>query len=110
MPEFGHEHCLQAMAAADPPQMSDAGDLDDLVAYVARSGGLTASQARRIVDDVLTYLGESPEDFVRRRHAALLKLGRRNDEIYARIAAELVARRFPAPPYSIRQIRRIIDG
>ena len=90
--------------------MSDAGDLDDLVAYVARSGGLGPSQARRIVDDVLSYLGESPEDFVRRRHAALLKLGRRNDEIYRRIAEELVGRRFPAPSYSLRQIRRIIYG
>jgi hypothetical protein len=90
--------------------MSDAGDLDDLVAYVARSSGLDPSQARRIVDDVLNYLGESPETFVRRRHAALLKLGRRNDEIYRRIAEELAQRRFPAPPFSLRQIRRIIYG
>jgi len=90
--------------------MSDAGDLDDLVAHVARSSDLAPLQARRIVDDVLTYLGESPEDFVRRRHAALLKLGRRNDEIYGRIAEELAQRRFPAPAYSLRQIRRIIYG
>lgn len=90
--------------------MSEASDLDDLVAYVARSSGLDPSQARRIVDDVLSYLGESPQDFVRRRHAALLRLGRRNDEIYPRIAGELAERRFPAPPYSIRQIRRIIYG
>jgi len=90
--------------------MSDAGELDDLVAYVARSSGLDPSQARRIVDDVLNYLGESPEDFVRRRHAALLRLGRRNEEIYARIADEVGQRRFPAPPYSLRQIRRIIYG
>jgi hypothetical protein len=47
---------------------------------------------------------------VRRRHAALLKLGRRNEEIYARIAEELPRRRFPAPRYSQRQIRRIIYG
>jgi len=90
--------------------MSEASDLDDLVAYVARSSGLDPSQARRIVDDVLSYLGEGPQDFVRRRHAALLRLGRRNDEIYAQIAAELVERRFPAPPYTLRQIRRIIYG
>jgi hypothetical protein len=90
--------------------MSDAGDLDDLAAYVARSSGLDPSQARRIVDDVLNYLDESPEAFVRRRHAALLRLGRRNDEIYARIADEVARRRFPAPPYSLRQIRRIIYG
>jgi len=90
--------------------MSDAGDLDDLMAHVARSSGLSPSQARRIVDDVLTYLAESPEDFVRRRHAALSRLGRRNDEIYARIADEVAGRRFPAPLYSLRQIRRIIYG
>lgn len=92
------------------PGMSDAGDLDDLVAYVARSSGLGPSQARRIVDDVLSYLGEQPEDFVRRRHAAMLRIGWRNDEIYRRIAEELAGRRFPAPPYSLRQIRRIIYG
>lgn len=98
------------MAEAIPGQMSDAGDLDDLVAYVARSNALGPSQARRIVDDVLSYLGETPEAYVRRRHAALLKLGRRNEEIYARIAEELPRRRFPAPLYSLRQIRRIIYG
>ncbi len=87
-----------------------ASDLDDLVAYVARSAGLAPNQARRIVDDVFSYLGEAPEDFVRRRHAALLSLGRRNPEIYETIAAELVERRFPAPVWSIRQIRRIIYG
>ena len=90
--------------------MADAGELDDLVAYVARSSGLDPWQARRIVDDVLNYLDESPEAFVRRRHAALLRLGRRNAEIYARIADEVAQRRFPAPPYSVRQIRRIIYG
>ena len=90
------------------PSMS--GDLDDLVAYVARSGGLDASQARRIVDDVFSYLSESPEAFVRRRHAALLRLGRRNPEIYEIVAAELAERRFPAPDWSIRQIRRVIYG
>ena len=62
------------------------------------------------MDDVLSYLSESPQDFVRRRHAALLRLGRKNEEIYARIADELVQRRFPSPPWSIRQIRRIIYG
>jgi len=90
--------------------MSDPSDLDDLAAYVARSSGLDPSTARRIVDDVLSYLGESPEQFVQRRHAALLKLGHRNEAIYGRIARELAERRFPAPAYSLRQIRRIIYG
>ncbi|WP_293677985.1 hypothetical protein [uncultured Phenylobacterium sp.] len=86
------------------------GDLDDLVAHVARSSGLDPSQARRIVDDVFSYLSESPEAFVRRRHAALLRLGRRNPDIYGIIAGELAERRFPAPAWSARQIRRIIYG
>ena len=90
------------------PSMS--GDLDELVAYVARSGGLDPSQARRIVDDVLSYFTETPQDFVRRRHAVLLRLGRRNEEIYAQVAEELAERRFPAPAWSIRQIRRVIYG
>jgi hypothetical protein len=98
------------MQKPEDPSMSDVGELDELVAYVVRSSGLDPSQARRIVDDVLSYLGESPEDFVRRRHATLLRLGRRNEEIYARIAEEVAQRRFPAPPYSLRQIRRIIYG
>jgi fibrillarin-like rRNA methylase len=90
--------------------MSDAGDLDDLVAYVGQSSGLDPSQARRVVDDVLSYLGESPQDFVRRRHAALLRLGWKNEAIYPLIADELAERRFPAPDWSIRQIRRVIYG
>jgi hypothetical protein len=90
--------------------MSGPNDLDDLVAYVGRSSGLDPHMARRIVDDVLSYLGESPQVFVQRRHATLLRLGYRNDEIYGRLVRELAERRFPAPPYSLRQIRRLIYG
>jgi hypothetical protein len=90
--------------------MSDAGDLDELTAYVAGSSGLDPSTARRIVDDVLSYLSESPRDFVQRRHRSLLRLGYRNDDIYGRLAGELAQRRYPAPPYSVRQIRRLIYG
>ena len=90
--------------------MPDPSDLDDLAGYVARSSGLDPSQARRIVDDVLSYLSESPQQFTQRRHAALLRLGYRGDALYGRIAGELAQRRFPAPPYSLRQIRRIIYG
>jgi hypothetical protein len=88
----------------------EASDLDELTSYVARSSGLDPAQAKRLVDDVLSYLSESVDDFVRRRHAVLLRLGRRNPEIYTTIAAELAARRFPPPLLSIRQIRRIIYG
>lgn len=93
-----------------PYDASMSSDLDDLAAYVARSSGLDAPQARRVIDDVLSYLAESPQDFVRRRHAALARLGRRNDEIFETLARELRERRFPAPDWSLRQIRRIIYG
>jgi len=90
--------------------MLDRSDLEDLVTYVARSSGLDPSTARRIVDDILSYLDEPPAAFVRRRHAALRRLGHANEEIFPRIASELAGRRFPAPAYSARQLRRIVYG
>jgi hypothetical protein len=90
--------------------MLDPGELDDLVAYVTRSSRLDSSEARRLIDDVLSYLAESPKDFVRRRHRALQRAGYANDEIFARIGAELGRRRFPAPGLSARQLRRIVYG
>ena len=90
--------------------MSDPGELEELVAYLTRSTPLSSQQARRIVEEVLTFLNETPEDFVRRRHRALQAQGLPNSAIYLRLAAELSARRFRAPPYTERQIRRIIYG
>ena len=90
--------------------MSDPGELEELVAYLARSSRLPAEEARRIVENVLAFLHETPEDFVRRRHRALQADGAANAEIYRRLAAELSARRFRAPPYTERQIRRLIYG
>jgi hypothetical protein len=59
---------------------------------------------------VLTFLNESAEEFVRRRHRALQAAGLANPEIYLRLAAELSARRFRAPALTERQIRRMIYG
>jgi hypothetical protein len=100
-------------APLQPPaaRVSDAGqDLEELVAYVVRSADLDAGSAKRLVDDILAYLDEEPEHFVRRRHDSLRKLGVSNAEAFEQIAAELRARRFAAPRYSLRQIRRIIYG
>jgi hypothetical protein len=88
----------------------DLSDLDDIVEYVARTGGLDPSTARRLINDVLSYLEERPSEFVRRRHAALHRLGYTNEQIYPRISSELAQRRFPAPIYSARQLRRIVYG
>jgi hypothetical protein len=90
--------------------MSDPGELEELVAYLARSSRLPAEEARRIVENVLAFLHETPEDFVRRRHRVLQADGVANAEIYRRLAAELSGRRFRAPPYTERQIRRLIYG
>jgi hypothetical protein len=90
--------------------MTDQTDLDALVAYLERTRRLSRAEVRALLDEVLTFLGEPPEDFIRRRHLELQRAGCRNDEIYVRIAAETAARRFRAPAYSERQIRRIIYG
>ena len=85
-------------------------DLDELVEYLARTSRLEPKEARRVVDEVLSFLVEEPESFVRRRHLALQRQGLANAAIFDRLQAELVQRRFPAPTYSTRQLRRIIYG
>ena len=90
--------------------MSDLGDFRELVDYLARTTRLGLPEAERVVSEVLTFLAETPEAFVRRRHYALQSEGLSNPEIFARLAAELSQWRFRAPRYSARQIRRIIYG
>jgi hypothetical protein len=90
--------------------MSDPEGLQDLIGYLVRTSRLSASEAQRVVAEVLNYLRETPEDFVRRRHLALQAEGLSNASIYVQLATELSAWRFRAPPYTARQIRRIIYG
>ncbi|MGD9883014.1 MAG: hypothetical protein AB7F22_31235 [Reyranella sp.] len=85
-------------------------DLDELVEYLARTSRLDRSDARRLVDEVVSFLIEEPEAFVRRRHLALQRQGLTNTAIFARLQVELAQRRFPAPAYTTRQLRRIIYG
>ncbi len=85
-------------------------DLDELVDYLARTTRLERGQAERLVDDVLLFLGEQPEQFVRRRHLELQRQGLSNALIFARLERELSRRRFAAPAYSKRQLRRIVYG
>jgi hypothetical protein len=85
-------------------------DLDELVEYLARTSRLEPKEARRVVDEVLSFLVEEPEAFVRRRHLALQRRGLSNTLIFTRLQAELAQRRFPAPAYTARQLRRIIYG
>jgi hypothetical protein len=90
--------------------MPDLSELNELVDYLARTTRLTRPEAARVVDDVLAFLSETPEDFIRRRHLALQAAGCSNSEIFARLSVELQSRRFRAGELSERQIRRIVYG
>ena len=90
--------------------MSDLSELQELIAYLVRTTPLSHSEATRVVGDVLAYLNETPESYVRRRHLAMQGEGLANPEIFARLQAELEQRRFRAPGLTERQIRRIIYG
>jgi hypothetical protein len=85
-------------------------DLGELIDYLTRTTRLSSAEAQRVVAEVLSYLEETPEDFVRRRHRALQAEGFPNTSIYTRLAEELSAWRFRAPEYTPRQIRRMIYG
>jgi hypothetical protein len=90
--------------------MSDLSELQELIAYLVRTTHLSPGEATRVVGEVLAFLSETPEDYVRRRHRALQAEGLSNAEIFARIAPELAVLRFKAPELTERQIRRIIYG
>ena len=85
-------------------------ELEDLIAYLVRSSRLNRAEAARLVDEVLVFLDETPEQFICRRHRELQREGCPNPEIFERVTAELQRRRFRAPVFSERQIRRIIYG
>ncbi|MEO9322563.1 hypothetical protein ABFT23_03680 [Nocardioides sp. C4-1] len=82
----------------------------DLVAHLVATTGLTASEAARVVDDVVAFHAEPVEAYVRRRHGELKTYGAKNPEIFARIADELAERVVAAPPLSERQLRRLVYG
>jgi hypothetical protein len=90
--------------------MSEPAEFEDLVAYLVRTSRLSRPEATRLVDEVLSFLNERPEEFVCRRHRILQSEGLPNGEIFLRLAAELRRWRFRAPTYSERQIRRMIYG
>jgi hypothetical protein len=85
-------------------------ELEDLFHYLGRTIGLTRHAAAHLVEEVLAFFDERPEEFVRRRHRELQREGRPNAEIFSRIADEMARLRFRAPSYTARQIRRIIYG
>ncbi len=82
----------------------------DLVEYLIRTCLFSPAEAARVVADVLGYFSEPPEDYVRRRHRELKARGLTNDLAFEQIAAEIPHRRYAAPGYSLRQLRRIVYG
>ncbi|HZU72104.1 MAG TPA: hypothetical protein VE990_04965 [Acidimicrobiales bacterium] len=83
---------------------------EELVEHLSRASSLPPGVAARLVAEVVEYFSEPVESFVRRRHRQLQASGRANQEIFAQVQSELAERRFPAPPLSERQLRRIVYG
>lgn len=82
----------------------------DLIQHIQQMAGLSAAESNRLVNEILNYFDETWEAFVKRRHKELQKAGYGNTLIYTRIRQEIRQRRFVAPDFSERQIRRIIYG
>jgi hypothetical protein len=85
-------------------------DLEELLQYLTSTTPLDRAQVERVVGEVLSFLGEEPEQFVRRRHLELQRLGLTNTLIFERLVRELSGRRFTAPAFTRRQLRRIVYG
>ena len=81
-----------------------------LLDHLVRTVGMPRSEARRIVEEVVSFYGETPEAFVVRRHRELQAEGMRNRAIYTRVAAEMEGWRFRVRRLTERQIRRIVYG
>ena len=91
--------------------MTDKPDIQLLINHLCYGSGLTPPEARKIIDEVIAFFSETPEDYVRRRHIEIKQeLGLPNPRIFERIEAELAQLVFAAPALTQRQIRRIIYG
>ena len=109
-PDSGRDFAIFAPNMVRLSSMSPAPIPSSLLDHLVRTGGLGRSEARRMVEEVLSFYDETPEAFVIRRHRELQAEGMRNDAIFARVTAEVDGWRFRAPPLSERQIRRIVYG
>ncbi|KRC53571.1 MULTISPECIES: hypothetical protein [unclassified Nocardioides] len=81
-----------------------------LLRHVEESSGLSPAEARRLVEDVLSFHDEPVEAWVRRRHAELKTYGSKNADIFALLKEELRGHVVAAPELSERQLRRMIYG
>ena len=85
-------------------------DMELLLDHLVQTTRLSRGEAARVVAEVLAFHAESAAAFVVRRHAELRAAGWANPAIFEQIARELPQRRFPAPEWTGRQIRRRIYG
>jgi hypothetical protein len=97
---MGHAEPMAGACAVHP----------ELIEHLSRSSALSPGEAERVIADVLGYFSEPAEEFVRRRHRELKAKGFTNERAFVRIAAELPLRRVSPPPFSPRQLRRIVYG
>ena len=105
LPDFGQEVAIPIAWIHDQGVPDPA-----LVSHVVATTSLSASEAARVIEDVIAFHAQPVEVYVRERHAHLKAYGARNPEIFARIAAELADRVVAAPELSERQLRRMIYG
>ncbi len=78
--------------------------------YVVDTYGMTESAFDKLFEEFLACFGQTLEEYVAARHAALQRAGRKNAEIYRLIRKETEAMRFAAPALTERQVRRLIYG
>jgi hypothetical protein len=90
--------------------MSDLSGFEELITRLSRSSRMSERQTGHLVEEVLAYLDDSLDQFVRRRHHELQREGLRNSQIYQRVVQEASQRRFRADVLSTRQIRRLVYG
>jgi hypothetical protein len=78
--------------------------------YLLETYDLAPAVLDRLLADLWSFTRLAPEEWIQERHSQLQSQGRRNQEIFEIIAKELAQGRFAAPPYSLRQIRRVVYG
>ncbi len=105
LPDFGQEVAIPVAGTHDQGVPDHA-----LVSHVVATTSLSASEAARVIEDVIAFHAQPVEVYVRERHAHLKAYGSKNPEIFARIAAELADRVVAAPELSERQLRRMVYG
>ncbi len=81
-----------------------------LIGHLVETAGLTAAEAERVVEDVVSFHAEPVAVYVRRRHGELKSRGAKNPAIFERLARELGERVVAAPALTERQLRRLVYG